>query len=123
MGAEPACTEIDAASANGTDSGLDGVRAVAVSPDGKSLYAVAPEDDAVAVFDRDPATGILTYQGCLTGETQSGNAACTAIPSATDNGIDSGLDMQGLQRAGDRGRTGNLLITKGPRRLPGGSGR
>ena len=93
MGAEPACTEIDAASANGTDSGLDGVRAVAVSPDGKSLYAVAPEDDAVAVFDRDPATGILTYQGCLTGETQSGDAACTAIPSATDNGIDSGLDM------------------------------
>jgi 6-phosphogluconolactonase (cycloisomerase 2 family) len=39
--------------------GLSGVFAVAVSPDGRNVYAVAPSD-AVAVFARDAATGALT---------------------------------------------------------------
>lgn len=90
-----ACSAIGAATATGADSGLDGVRAVAVSADGMSLYAVSPQDDAVARFDRDPATGALTYQGCITGETGSGPTgtnACTQLASATAGGIDSGLD-------------------------------
>jgi 6-phosphogluconolactonase (cycloisomerase 2 family) len=37
--------------------GLAGVLAVAVSPDGRNVYTVAPAGDAVAVFTRDPATG------------------------------------------------------------------
>ncbi len=40
--------------------GLSGVLAVAVSPDGRNVYTVAPSSDAVAVFTRDPATGALT---------------------------------------------------------------
>ncbi len=40
--------------------GLAGVLAVAVSPDGRNVYAVGPSSDAVAVFTRDPATGALT---------------------------------------------------------------
>jgi len=40
-------------------TGLSGVFAVAVSPDGRNVYTVAPSD-AVAVFARDPATGALT---------------------------------------------------------------
>jgi 6-phosphogluconolactonase (cycloisomerase 2 family) len=91
------CTAIASASTNGTDSGLDGVRALALSADGKSLYAIAAEDDAVARFDRDPATGALTYQGCITGETESGpgptgSNACTLIGSATSFGTNSGID-------------------------------
>jgi DNA-binding beta-propeller fold protein YncE len=44
-------------------------RAVTGSPAGKSVYAVWPVSDAVAVFDRDPATGALAQRpgtaGCV----------------------------------------------------------
>ncbi len=45
---------------NGVD-GLGGAHAVAVSPDGAHLYAAGYGEDAVAVFDRDAATGRLTF--------------------------------------------------------------
>ena len=41
--------------------GLDGARAVAVSPDGRYVYVASQWDDAVAVFSRDGATGELTF--------------------------------------------------------------
>jgi len=41
--------------------GLDRVFDVMVSPDGKNVYAGSIEDDSVAVFARDPATGQLTF--------------------------------------------------------------
>jgi cysteine-rich repeat protein len=41
--------------------GLDAVRGLAFSPDGAFLYTVASRDDALAVFRRDPATGLLTF--------------------------------------------------------------
>lgn len=50
--------------AQATD-GLEGARAVVVSPDGRSVYAASQFDDAVVRFDRDPATGALTPQGCV----------------------------------------------------------
>lgn len=40
-------------------SGLAGVLAVAVSPDGRNVYAVGPSSDAVAVFTRDADSGAL----------------------------------------------------------------
>jgi 6-phosphogluconolactonase (cycloisomerase 2 family) len=92
---DTACSKVGSATTTGADSGLDGLRSVVVSADGKSLYAVSPEDDAVARFDRDPATGALTYQGCITGETESGptgSNACAQIGSATSLGANSGLD-------------------------------
>jgi 6-phosphogluconolactonase (cycloisomerase 2 family) len=46
--------------AGGVD-GLYGARAVAVSSDGGFIYAMGHYDDAVAVFDRDAATGRLTF--------------------------------------------------------------
>ena len=48
---------------DGTD-GMDGLalcRSVVVSPDGATLYAVGKGDNAVAVFTRDQATGLLTF--------------------------------------------------------------
>lgn len=42
-------------------NGLDGVRSLAISPDGKHLYAAGYEDDAVAVFSRDINSGALSY--------------------------------------------------------------
>ena len=42
-------------------SGLLGVAGVTLSPDGKTLYALSNDDDAVVVFSRDLATGALTF--------------------------------------------------------------
>jgi 6-phosphogluconolactonase (cycloisomerase 2 family) len=41
--------------------GLDGVKSLAVSPDGKHLYAAGEYDDAVALFSRNATTGKLTF--------------------------------------------------------------
>ncbi len=41
--------------------GLDGVASLAVSPEGAQLYAAGINDDAVAVFNRDMTTGLLTF--------------------------------------------------------------
>ena len=41
--------------------GLDGADAVTLSPDGKYVYVAGRDDDAVAVFSRDPATGSLSF--------------------------------------------------------------
>ena len=38
-------------------TGLDGVSGLAISADSRSVYAASANSDAVAVFDRDPATG------------------------------------------------------------------
>jgi DNA-binding beta-propeller fold protein YncE len=46
--------------ANGVD-GLDRALDVAVSPDGANVYVAAQDDNAVAVFSRDSATGALTF--------------------------------------------------------------
>src|SRR4029453_4879394 len=71
------------------------LRAVAVSADDTSVYASSPADDALARFDRDPATGAITYQSCITAETQTGptgTSACAQIASAASFGTNSGLD-------------------------------
>src|SRR4051812_49261397 len=44
---------------------LAGAADVAVSPDGKSVYAVSSGDYSIVRFDRDTATGALTPQGCI----------------------------------------------------------
>ena len=42
-------------------NGIDGVTSMALSPDGTHLYATGQVDDALAVFQRNSATGALTY--------------------------------------------------------------
>ncbi|MCK5378719.1 MAG: beta-propeller fold lactonase family protein, partial [Acidobacteria bacterium] len=49
----------------GLVNGLGGVRNLALSPDGRNLYAAGAADSAVAVFERDGATGALTYSEIL----------------------------------------------------------
>ena len=62
-----ACDQIPTATASGQGSGLGDVRSIAISADGRSLYAASPGEDAIAQFDRDPATGALTYKHCVAG--------------------------------------------------------
>jgi len=50
--------------ADGVD-GIAGVRAIAVSPDGLSLYAAGYADNALAHFRRDADSGALSFRGCI----------------------------------------------------------
>jgi hypothetical protein len=108
------CKEIPGASPDARGSGLGDVYAMVVSPDGKSLYAASPDpvcgDDcfggnALARFDRDPATGAITYRGCITGDKRSGpsgSGACSETPDATADGSGSGLaGLQSLALSAD----------------------
>src|SRR6266852_6272023 len=53
-----------------TAAGLDEVYSLAISPDGRSVYAVSDGsryggDAAIVRFARNPTTGALTPQGCI----------------------------------------------------------
>lgn len=41
--------------------GLGGAFSVSVSPDGANIYVASLVDDAIAVFQRNPTTGSLTF--------------------------------------------------------------
>jgi DNA-binding beta-propeller fold protein YncE len=62
--------------------GLRGPSSVAVSPDGRSVYATSPESDAVTAFRRNPSTGALTQTGCTAGAPAPGCTAGRALDGA-----------------------------------------
>jgi DNA-binding beta-propeller fold protein YncE len=61
------CIANTATSGCATGRALDGPDVVTVSPDGTSVYVGAFVGNAVAVFDRDPSTGVLTQPSDATG--------------------------------------------------------
>ena len=63
--------------AAGVDT-LRGARSLAVSPEGAHLYVACPSDNELALFDRDPASGALSYLGAVLG--LSGASAVVASP-------------------------------------------
>lgn len=83
------CTPVSGATPGAIGSPLHDLRSLAISPDGTSVYVGASESAAIAVFSRDPASGALTFAGCLT--SNSALAACTAIPGAAPGGTDTAL--------------------------------
>ncbi len=89
-----ACADSGGATASGDGSGLAAPNAIAVSSDGKSVYATGENDESVVSFDR-ATTGTLTYDGCITGNKggpgSTGTGVCTDISTATANGVASGL--------------------------------
>ncbi len=86
----PGCTHVPGSTAMGTNSPLGALRSVRLSPDGTSVYAGSGNGDAVASFSRDPATGALAYQACIT--SNSSVAGCTTIPGAVAGGTNTGLN-------------------------------
>ena len=73
----------DAAGCGTTQQGLDAANSVAVSPDGKSVYATSYSDDAIARFDRNASTGALTGAACIA---DTGDAAgCGATQQGLEN--------------------------------------
>lgn len=55
--------QYDTGSAGFAGALLDGPMDVRISPDGAHLYVASRNDDAIAIFGRNPATGLLTFVG------------------------------------------------------------
>lgn len=83
------CSHVPGATATGSGSGLQGIRDLELSPDDRSVYLAAQFDGSVAEFDRNTATGAVSFSGCHTGSLAL--TTCAAITSATANGDNSGL--------------------------------
>jgi DNA-binding beta-propeller fold protein YncE len=66
--------------------GLEGPNSVAVSADGKNVYATAVASDAVAIFSRDPSTGALSQasdgSGCIANAATTGCTTGRALDGA-----------------------------------------
>ncbi len=62
---------------------LDGAHGVATSADNKSVYVTSQGDNSISHFSRDPATGSLSFQGCVA---VSGTTGCSAPAQASLNG-------------------------------------
>jgi DNA-binding beta-propeller fold protein YncE len=96
LGATPACASTGTnATADSNNSGLQGLDAVALSPNGESLYVASGGDDAIALFDRETTPGAnfgdLTFVSCVTGDTAAA-PPCTAVAGATAGGNGSGVE-------------------------------
>lgn len=85
-----ACAQFPGAASAGSNTGFDRPTAIAASRDGENLYVSSRDDDAITVLARNPMTGAVSHQGCISGETES--AACAQIPSAKPGGTNSGID-------------------------------
>jgi 6-phosphogluconolactonase (cycloisomerase 2 family) len=99
-GPAASCTPIPTAVEAAFESGMYLIDRLAISRDGRSLYAVARGDDAIDDFSRDPASGALTFAGCLTGDStlaaeRSLPNPCATVPEATPHAAGSGLASPG----------------------------
>ena len=65
-------------SAGGANGGFRTIESLAVSPDGRNLYAAAFGQDAVLQLDRNPTTGALSRPLCLS-STSSANNGCDKV--------------------------------------------
>ena len=73
--------------AGGANGGFRTIESLAVSPDGRSLYAAALGHDAVLQMDRDPTTGAL------------GRPRCISSTSSADNGCDKVIEEDSMRQA------------------------
>jgi 6-phosphogluconolactonase (cycloisomerase 2 family) len=108
-GISATCAPIPTAVEAGFDSGMYLIDRLAISRDGRSLYGVAHGDNAIDSFNREPATGTLTYAGCITGDSAlaaergTGNP-CTPVPGARPQAAGSGLGGPGDLVVSQNGR-------------------
>jgi DNA-binding beta-propeller fold protein YncE len=91
-----------------TGDGLERPEAVAVSPDGRSVYTVSSDDEAIARFQRNLSTGALTYKGCIKSAFSPATCADTMPDSILMNAVDVTVSPDGesvyvISRYGDSG--------------------
>ena len=88
---------------DGTDDvdGLDGAFQVVISPEGANVYVTAEVDDSVAVFNRNTATGALTFNTVLKdGSDDADGNAIDGLDSAS--GLAVSRDGKNVYVAGRR---------------------
>lgn len=90
------CVAAKGASGCGTARALNGPNSVAVSADGKNVYATAVVSDTVAIFRRNRSTGALTQA-----RGASGCVANRAIPGCTAGRALDGPDVVTVSPDGD----------------------
>ncbi len=79
------CIAAQGAGGCATGIGLEGPNSVAVSPDGRNVYATSLDSNAIDVFARNPSTGALTQAsagtggGCIANVATSGCATGRAL--------------------------------------------
>ncbi len=90
------CTLVPLPSRLAEGSPLNGVRALLLSRNGKTIFAAVRSMDGITKLRRDPRTGALTFGGCATGDvaqSTAGTGVCSKLPGATrDDGVESGFD-------------------------------
>ncbi len=67
-------------------TGLYGAHGVVVSPDGTYVYATGSSSEALVVFDRDPATGALTFVETHDASNGAWAIACTRSVAVSPDG-------------------------------------
>lgn len=72
------CTQLASAIRGGFGSGMYELSGLAISRDGARLYATASTDSSVSAFARDPATGGLSFVGCVTSNPKASH--CAKVP-------------------------------------------
>lgn len=78
------------------NSGLDGLRSLALSADGKYAYTASRDDAAISRYSRSSGSGKLTFENCISGDLDTGPTVadhCKVLDSANTNfaGTESGL--------------------------------
>jgi 6-phosphogluconolactonase (cycloisomerase 2 family) len=72
------CSQLASSTREGFGSGLYEPSGLAISRDGTHLYVTASTDASVSAFNRDPATGALSFLGCVTSNPKA--SACARVP-------------------------------------------
>jgi DNA-binding beta-propeller fold protein YncE len=87
------CPLVSTATSNPNGAGLAAPKRIAISADGLSLYSSSPRRGAIAEFRRDPATGALSFSGCLGASTKGTGPddPCRYVPQARELAWETGL--------------------------------
>jgi VCBS repeat-containing protein len=86
----------------GQTNGLNGASAVAVTPDGKNLYAASRDSSAVVLFTRNTTTGVLTAPSC----TVHGSTSTDCTAGSPTGGLNGALGIVATD--------GNVYVAAGP---------
>ncbi len=86
VGGSDACTS----TGTSTSLGMRNLSDVVVSPDGRFVYVLAENDSAITWFSRDPATGELTFEDCLSSSTNY-QGDCHLTDYSTTGGALTGM--------------------------------
>ena len=84
-----ACALIPTATRFGFGSGLYEPSGIAVAADGRRVYVTAAGDGGLVAFDRDPASGVLSFASCVSSNSRA--RGCTRVSRGEGRTVFEGL--------------------------------